>query len=311
MALLLLLGALGLLLLPGLTRRLGRRLAPAEWVRLCAVALVGGACALELAALLYAAPTVLHASGAPGLARICERAFGHLVPAGAVAGWSALVGAVAMPALVLLAGTASRRRSRALWVEPCVGLHRPVGAHELVELPTPLPLAIAVAGPTSQIVVSQGLVDLLSPPELRAVIAHEAAHLDLRHHRLLAVVTGIERGLFFLPLRRSAAAVRCAVERSADEVAAGRSAEGRATLRSALLQVTVASVSASAIAFSTADTVVERLESLAHPVQSPSVVQHAALYLPGTLVGVATFLTLGGWVGHGQLVSALAGHCLA
>jgi hypothetical protein len=62
---------LWLLALPAAGRRLGLRLAPAEWSRLCATALVLGAVVLELSMVLYATPTLLRASGAEELAPHC------------------------------------------------------------------------------------------------------------------------------------------------------------------------------------------------------------------------------------------------
>ncbi|HZA76479.1 MAG TPA: hypothetical protein VE623_08830 [Acidimicrobiales bacterium] len=87
-----------LLTLPGLARPLGRRVAPSEWAHLCAVSLAGGAAVVELTLVLYAAPTVFRAVGAPLLASLCERMLGPLVPGGAAAGWAAAVVAAAVAA---------------------------------------------------------------------------------------------------------------------------------------------------------------------------------------------------------------------
>ena len=75
MAPLLFLAGLCLLALPGATRRFGRRLDPAEWSRLCLIALVAGAAAVEAAAILYGLPVMLRALGVTGLADACERTF--------------------------------------------------------------------------------------------------------------------------------------------------------------------------------------------------------------------------------------------
>jgi hypothetical protein len=57
--LLVLVGALGLLLLPGFARPLGRWLPPAEWAKLCAGLLTAGALALEAGLVVVGGPTVL------------------------------------------------------------------------------------------------------------------------------------------------------------------------------------------------------------------------------------------------------------
>lgn len=76
MAIALLVSAIGLLLLPGLIRPLGRRLPSAEWARLCAALLAVGAVALEGALLAVGATTVLHLAGQGDLADLCERMLG-------------------------------------------------------------------------------------------------------------------------------------------------------------------------------------------------------------------------------------------
>jgi hypothetical protein len=59
MTLLLLVGELGLLVLPACARPLGRRLPPAEWANLCAGLLAAGGLALETSLVIIGSPTVL------------------------------------------------------------------------------------------------------------------------------------------------------------------------------------------------------------------------------------------------------------
>ncbi|GAA1316253.1 M56 family metallopeptidase [Leucobacter albus] len=86
------------------------------------------------------------------------------------------------------------------------------------------------------IVLSRGTLGALSPAELAAVLAHEAAHLDQRHHFALGVLNGATRWFRWVPLVR---AIRDAVphylEIAADQVAQ-RSAGTRA-LAGALLKL--------------------------------------------------------------------------
>lgn len=75
MALALLAAGLALLDLPGLARRLRRRLPPQQWARLCALGLLAGGVVVELGAVLIAAPTVLRRGPHPGHGlRACARA---------------------------------------------------------------------------------------------------------------------------------------------------------------------------------------------------------------------------------------------
>lgn len=307
--LLLLLGGLGLLGMPGFTRRLGKRLVPAEWARLCGLALFTGAVIVELAAVVYAAPTVLSGVGLPALAEACDRVIGPIVPGGPLAGWAGFVASVVMPVGVVGAALRSRRSSRKLWIEPCVGVHSAHGWVEIVELPTDRLLAVSVPTPGPQIIVSRGLSQALSPDEFQAVVDHERAHLELHHHRFLLLAAALEAGLRFIPLRPSAGALRAAVERWADEEAAGSCPKARAQMRSALLRVTSAVVSPGVASFTTADSVVERLDALASPPRQPSLLAHSVLYAPGALVGGVVVAALGAMAGTAHVLAAVTAHC--
>ena len=313
MALILLVAGIVLLALPALTRRFGRHLRPDEWARMCTVALVGGALTLEMATVLYGAPTVFRALGVTALATACERLLGPLVPGGAPAGWAAAAAAITMPALYLSGAVKARRSQRAVHAEDWLGEHRAFGSHELVVLPTQQLLAVAVHAGSSQIVVSQGMVDQLSADEFETVMRHEAAHLDHGHHRFLVVATAIEHGLAFLPpVRRSTAVLRGALERWADEAAAGETAERRAVSRAALYGVVRAMVVPPALAaFSAADTVVERLDALQAAPPAPSRLRRGLVYAPGLAVGASILLALGASAADAQMVVAMAGRCVA
>jgi Zn-dependent protease with chaperone function len=91
-----------------------------------------------------------------------------------------------------------------------------------------LPVAYCLPGPAPRVVLSRGAVAVLSEDELRAVLAHERAHLDQRHD--LVVLPFVALGATFPRLRavRTArAAVAQLVEVLADDRAAGRTT-GRA-----------------------------------------------------------------------------------
>lgn len=310
MVLILLLGSFILLGFPGAARRLGRRLEPAEWARICLFALVAGAIVAEAAFLLAAAPTALRAAGVSALAAACERMVGPLTPGGAAIGWAATGAALAVPVMAGIGAVRARRTQRRCWIEPWIGHHEPRDGHELVVLPTPRPLALAVDGPDPQVVVSQGLVDVLSPAEFDAVLRHEAVHLTCGHQRYLVFAAALEHTFSFVPFaRRSTKTLRAALERWADEWAAGAEAPSRATVRAALMEVTRVQIDPPVAAFSAAETLIERLDALDTGPPRPSIRSRAALYLPCLAAGAAVVVALGLWAGQARSVLAMAGNC--
>jgi Zn-dependent protease with chaperone function len=311
MALLLVWAGGMLVVLPALARPLGRRVRPAEWARLCGLALIAGAVCLELGLVLYGAPAVLRAAGLPFLDTRCRWLLCSLVVGGAPAGWAAATAAVLMPVLAASGALRARRGCRDIWVEQGLGEHRQFGRYELVVLPTPHPVAVSVARPNGQILVSQGMVDALEPQELQLVLSHEAAHLDHNHQRWLVLAAAIEHGMAVIPfVRRSTATLRAALEHWADEAAASDDVGRRTALRGALLQVTRALVSPAA-AFSAADTVMERLAALEAAPAAPNWASRSVLYLPGAAVALVLLATVGISVADLGTVLAMAGRCLA
>jgi Zn-dependent protease with chaperone function len=307
---LLVVGGLGLLALPGLFAPLGRRLPPAEWARLCRLAVVAGAVIVEVACVLYALPTVLRSAGVPALARMCQRAIGLFLPGGAPAAWTAAAAAVTIAGLATLGSTRARRGCRSVRVEPWLGEHRRYGQHDLVVLPTNRPVAVSVTGTPGQILVSQGLIDALSVEQFDVVIRHEAAHLELDHQRTLRLAAALDYGFaFFGPLRRSTAALRVALERWADEVAAGDTPGERGLLRSALLGVTAVAVGAELAAFSATETILERLRALERPRPNPTPALRVLLYAPGVALAAIVVVALAAWGGEARMLVAMAGRC--
>ncbi|TVT60862.1 M56 family metallopeptidase [Amycolatopsis rhizosphaerae] len=114
-----------------------------------------------------------------------------------------------------------RRRSRRLHDE--LDGHSREGG--LIVVPDAEPLAFAVPGRGGRIVVSRGMLAGLAPAERSALLAHENAHLRLRHHVFLAVVT-VSSVLNPL-VRPLGEQVRFSLERWADEKAARRVGDRR------------------------------------------------------------------------------------
>lgn len=103
-------------------------------------------------------------------------------------------------------------------------------------LPAAQPLAYSLGGNPPMVVMSTGLQNGLDPAAVRAVAAHEHAHIGRRHHRLMAIAYALSAGLGWLPLmRRSPSLVRTLTELDADAVAART--HGAHGLRQALRQL--------------------------------------------------------------------------
>jgi Peptidase family M48 len=312
----LLVNGLGLLSLPGLTRRVGRGLRPDEWSRLCLVAIAGGGLVVEVAAFLYAAPTVATAARVPVVAEPCRRMLGEMTPGGATAGWVAAAVAGMLPVLGGIGWAKARTSRRAVRVERCLGSHRRLGPYELVVLPTAQLVAVAVPGDpgraeSGQIVVSDGLVDTLEPAELDAVVRHETAHLRHRHHRFLTVAAVVDHAFAWMPLaRRSTATLRVALERWADEDSATGDPD-RGVLRHALLAVTASLIVESSVAaFSAAETIVERLAALDAGAPQPRPLARALLYCPGAILGTVALAAVMSWAADFEAIVAMAGQCM-
>jgi Zn-dependent protease with chaperone function len=88
-------------------------------------------------------------------------------------------------------------------------------------------------GARSVTVLSDGLMAALEPAELRAVLIHENAHLNQRHHLLLWAFAAWRQALPWLPTTRLAQeAVNSLIEMLADDVALNT--ESKATLIKAI-----------------------------------------------------------------------------
>ena len=311
MTLLLLASALGLLVLPGCARPLGRRLPPAEWAKLCAGSLLVGSVALEAGLVVVGGPAALRLVGMGAVADLCEHLLGALAPGGTPLGVAA-----AMTALLLATATGralvrARHSRRVLQVEPEIGWHRDLLGHDLVVLPSQELVAFSMRGRPPQVVVSQRLVNLLADDELAAVLRHELTHVHHRHDRYLLLASVVERCLGLLPLvRRSTGALRCALERWADEEAAGSARRGRESVRAALVRVIEATAIPDVAAFMSLGTVVERLQALqAAPASGSGLLRRFVVYLPALVLVLLAVAALEGTVEHVAVLPMFAGLC--
>lgn len=303
---------LALLALPRAAEGLGRRLRPSEWARLCAVALTGGISLVELALLLRAAPTLLHAAGVGAVAAACGRLLGPLMVGGPIVGWASAVAAAAVPAVGLVVWHRGRQARSRVAADLWLAEDRIVGGHRVEVLPIDRPFAMSFECPGrgGVIVATEGLFGLLDAEEAAAVVRHEAAHLRHRHQRLLTLATAIRQILGWIrPIRRSAAALHLAVERWADEDAAQPSPRARRALRDSLLRLVGCPPAAGVAAIADARTVLARIEALDAAPPAPPAPLHTLLYAPGTAIGLAATPAVASWGGQIQTVLAAAGRC--
>jgi Zn-dependent protease with chaperone function len=119
------------------------------------------------------------------------------------------------------------------------------GGARTVMLDDPRPAAYCVAGRPAAIVVTSGALAVLDPPQLRAVLAHEDAHLAHGHHALATVTRGLAAAFPGIPLfTRGAAEVARLTEMAADDTAAR--ASGRPALVAALIAIATGAAVSSA-----------------------------------------------------------------
>jgi Zn-dependent protease with chaperone function len=133
-----------------------------------------------------------------------------------------------------------------------------------VVLDAPQPAAYCVPGRPASIVLTSGALAVLSPAQLRAVLAHERAHLAGRHHLLISLTRALAASFPGVPLlRHGAAEVARLAEMRADDAAARRA--GRRVLVAALLAMgTGTAVPGRALA-ATAGQVTARVQRLLDP----------------------------------------------
>jgi Zn-dependent protease with chaperone function len=118
---------------------------------------------------------------------------------------------------------------------------------QTVVLDDPRPAAYCVAGRPAAIVLTSGALEVLDPPQLGAVLAHERAHLAHADHLLATLTQGLAAAFPGVPLfAQGAAEVARLAEMSADDTAAR--ASGRPALVAALLAIaTGAAISSTGI----------------------------------------------------------------
>lgn len=203
---------------------LSRHLAPATAVPLLTLLALATSLATGLALCLAAFGAVAQL---PFLADRAGWSVGVLAPGNLEPGWGVLPGAIAaalLTAALIFTIRAARDLARAgRACRQLGGLDRLVITHD------DRPTAYSVPTRAGAIVVSTGMLRLLSADERRALLAHEDSHLRHRHalYVLLADLAAAANPL----LRPLAGRVRLAVELQADEDAVAEIGDRRAVAR--------------------------------------------------------------------------------
>jgi beta-lactamase regulating signal transducer with metallopeptidase domain len=130
-----------------------------------------------------------------------------------------------------------------------------------VVLDSPRPAAYCVVGRPATIVLTSGTIALLGPGQLRAVIAHERAHLAGRHNTLILLTRALAQAVPGVPLFRGGAErIAVLAEMCADDRAARVS--GRPALVTALLAMATGATVPEAALGAAASAVAARVDRL-------------------------------------------------
>jgi Zn-dependent protease with chaperone function len=164
----------------------------------------------------------------------------------------------------LVASTArtlgARRRHREL-VDLVATRNPLLGSARVVD--SELPVAYCLPGLRPRVVLSRGVLQVLREEEVRAVLAHEAAHVDQRHDLVVLPFVALQRALpGVAPVSTAVDQVAALVEMLADDVAARR--HDRQVLARALWKVGTREVPAGGLG-ATGDTVLRRASRLVGP----------------------------------------------
>jgi hypothetical protein len=228
-----LLGALGLTL----SLVVPRPLAAARWPDRAPAAAVLLWQAITLTAVLSALGVVLAAP------EELTRTAGKPIAAAALIGALAVAAVIVLRLLISLYGVSRRSRTRRARHRLLVDLldraerSRELGPANVRVLQGALPLAYCVPGRDARVVLSDGVLDVLDPEQVAAVLAHEQTHLRHRHEVVMESFTAFYRAVP-APLRSRAPldAVHLLLEMVADDAASRRT--GPAPLRAALERLT-------------------------------------------------------------------------
>jgi Zn-dependent protease with chaperone function len=157
------------------------------------------------------------------------------------------------------------RRANRRHVEAVRIIGRRTDHDGVVAITADQPTAYCVSGGRHRaIVVTTAALELLDPPALAAVLAHERAHLRGRHHHIIATLSTLAAALPWLPLMRaSAQAVPALLEMCADDAATRR--HGRQPLLAGLVTLSIRLRLPEGVLAATGTAVTDRVTRLMQP----------------------------------------------
>ena len=271
---------IGLVTMPLVARRVRSAFRPIELTRYNAVTLSSGIVLLLAALVVCAIPVVLALGGVSVLDR-------HFFPGDTIIGWLSATAALTLGVTMAVGYRRVRRAEALLRIESSVGEHFSLAKYDLVVLELGRPIAYAIGGQHPQIVITGGLLDQLSVPELVSVVEHEAAHISFHHRLHLTLIGMIEPAAsWFFPVRRLVDAIRFALEHAADSRTTNRSAT-----RQALLTVSGVPTAAGVAGF-TAGNVIDRIGALLEEETPPRTSTRTLMYASAVALGGVSLVTL-------------------
>ena len=208
------------------------RLAIAVWLSMVAALLAAAAGATVTAPL----PLLRHTGGVGELIHRCPQFFVAVGrhPRLLTAAVSGIVGVVALPTVLALSAVRQARHRRAVAAQHLLLLVAAGQAgRKIAVVPYERPAAWCIGGRRGGVVVTEAAVRVLDADELAAVLAHERAHVQGRHHLIGGMMTVVATAVPCRLTRHARDAVSELLEMRADDVAVRR--HGRGALTRALL----------------------------------------------------------------------------
>lgn len=273
-----LLAIVALVSMPLLAKPVRASFRPVELTRFNASTMSSGLLLLVIALVACAIPVVATLWGAGGVDR-------HFFPGDTAVGWTSAAVFSALLVAFVVGYLRSVRTERRLTVEPSIGTHVQLDGFDLVILDSEARIAYAVDRSQPQIVMTTGLIESLSVPELVSVVEHEAAHITLGHRRHLRLLGLLEPLSRIATVRRLIDSYRLALEQAAD----ARTTDHKAT-RTALLRLSGIAPAAGVAAFTASD-IAERITVLGQTAPAPGSAR-AVLYVLSTSLALLSAVTL-------------------
>lgn len=247
------------------------RIAIGLWLTLTASWLA----AVPLAALALAVPLTWQAAGG----RAAVTLTGTSGTPAAVTGILLAVAVVARASWHLARGLARAQRDHRAHASFLAAAGRPDQALGAVIIDTGAPAAYCLPRGRHRVVITTSALSRLSPGQLRAVLAHERAHLRGHHHLMLATAAALARAFPAIPLlARSSAELAVLAEMTADDHAARR--HGAASLAAALVTLACADSRSTALAAG-GPAAIARIQRLLAPPPQPGFPARAARLAAG------------------------------